>query len=80
MRELHIKKFSEFQGYDVSSQSFGKQERALLEQLLKMHDETKRGRLMVSVDNLDDVQVIMHTQTRTSEGQLLFRVDILPPF
>jgi hypothetical protein len=35
---------------------------------------------MVSVDNLDDVQVIMHTQTRTPEGQLLFRVEILPPF
>ncbi len=80
MRELHIKKFSEFQGYDVSSQSFGKKERALLEQLLKMHDETKRGRQMVSVDNLEDVQVIMHTQTRTPEGQLLFTVEILPPF
>ena len=35
---------------------------------------------MVSVDNLDDVQVILHTQTRTPEGQLLFRVEILPPF
>jgi hypothetical protein len=39
MREAHIKKFSEFQGYEISSQAFGKYERGLLEQLLKMHDE-----------------------------------------
>lgn len=35
MREVYIKQCSDFQGCEVSSKSFGKQERTLLEQLLR---------------------------------------------